>query len=303
MWEPDKACQPLALQEAAETAQTAEESQVPEAPSQEVVTMDTQPYLHRGSRSRRSSYAFSHREGYADLITQGTILRRSLAIDSDLLVDQRFLSDDEFVLNITRSPWYRRRMSQLQEKASSEDMPSSSTTSSYLTVVERTSCTKSTTPSTNVDSGSSLRKPSVRQVQLYSPEGLPPTTERPLSPRESQPLPLYQSSLENQPAALEEKQSFWKMSLLSWKSWRKETHSSEVETAAPPGETQTPCAAAETLPPSRAGSVTANQATEVEPSAPETQLSPTERPPGPGGQPSDTPPGTAASLPSPHEGR
>ncbi|CAK7292790.1 Phospholipid-transporting ATPase IK [Vulpes lagopus] len=43
------------------------------------------PQLRRESRARRSSYAFSHREGYADLITQGTILRRAPGPDSDLL--------------------------------------------------------------------------------------------------------------------------------------------------------------------------------------------------------------------------
>lgn len=30
----------------------------------------------RGSLHRRSSYAFSHKEGYADLITKGTSLRK-----------------------------------------------------------------------------------------------------------------------------------------------------------------------------------------------------------------------------------
>ncbi|XP_023393872.1 phospholipid-transporting ATPase IK [Pteropus vampyrus] len=220
-----------------------------EIPSQEIITVDTQPYLHRGSRSRRSSYAFSHREGYADLITQGTILRRSPAVNSDILADHTFLPDEELVLNITKSPWYRRRMSflgrtlRLQEKVSSEEVPSTSTASSSLTMEGKTSGTESTTPSTNVPSTSSLEKPSAKQVPPYSPEGLPPTTERPPSPRESQALPSYQSSLENRPAFLEEKKSFWKMSLLSWKSWQKESHSFEGGTAPPPNETQTACAA------------------------------------------------------------
>ncbi|XP_054574342.1 phospholipid-transporting ATPase IK [Eptesicus fuscus] len=43
----------------------------------EEITAEPLPYLCRQSRARRSSYAFSHREGYADLITQGTSLRRS----------------------------------------------------------------------------------------------------------------------------------------------------------------------------------------------------------------------------------
>uniref|UniRef100_A0A8C7AGQ3 Phospholipid-transporting ATPase n=1 Tax=Neovison vison TaxID=452646 RepID=A0A8C7AGQ3_NEOVI len=47
-----------------------------EAPSEEIVAVEPGPYPQRGSRGRRSSYAFSHREGYADLITQGTSLRK-----------------------------------------------------------------------------------------------------------------------------------------------------------------------------------------------------------------------------------
>ncbi|KAM8939292.1 phospholipid-transporting ATPase IK [Pelodytes ibericus] len=39
----------------------------------------------RGSLQRRSSYAFSHREGYADLITRGTSLRKSKPKDSGAL--------------------------------------------------------------------------------------------------------------------------------------------------------------------------------------------------------------------------
>nr|KAF6400409.1 ATPase phospholipid transporting 8B3 [Rousettus aegyptiacus] len=129
-----------------------QEEESEEAPSQDVITVDTQPYLHRGSRSRRSSYAFSHREGYADLITQGTSLQKSPVDTGDLLADHRFLPDEELVLNITKSPWYRRKMSflgrapQLQEKVSSEDETPSSSTSSYLTTEERTSCTNRAAP-------------------------------------------------------------------------------------------------------------------------------------------------------------
>ncbi|ELK29453.1 Putative phospholipid-transporting ATPase IK [Myotis davidii] len=48
----------------------------------EKITAEPLPYLCRQSRARRSSYAFSHREGYADLITQGTSLRRSPGVNS-----------------------------------------------------------------------------------------------------------------------------------------------------------------------------------------------------------------------------
>ncbi|XP_073542436.1 phospholipid-transporting ATPase IK [Phyllobates terribilis] len=52
---------------------------------QDVVTTVamTTPFK-RGSLNRRSSYAFSHKEGYADLITKGTSLRRSNANAPDL---------------------------------------------------------------------------------------------------------------------------------------------------------------------------------------------------------------------------
>ncbi|CAH6779279.1 Atp8b3 [Phodopus roborovskii] len=47
-----------------------------EVPTEEVTVEPAMKHLRRGIPARRSSYAFSHREGYADLITQGTILRR-----------------------------------------------------------------------------------------------------------------------------------------------------------------------------------------------------------------------------------
>ncbi|XP_069596745.1 phospholipid-transporting ATPase IK [Ranitomeya imitator] len=43
----------------------------------EVTTVAMTTPFRRGSLNRRSSYAFSHKEGYADLITKGTSLRRS----------------------------------------------------------------------------------------------------------------------------------------------------------------------------------------------------------------------------------
>ncbi|XP_054549002.1 phospholipid-transporting ATPase IK isoform X1 [Talpa occidentalis] len=64
-----------------------------EAPSEEIFTVEPAHYLQRESHARRSSYAFSHREGYADLITQGTILRRTGGANS-ILVDHRMPFDD-----------------------------------------------------------------------------------------------------------------------------------------------------------------------------------------------------------------
>ncbi|XP_075708420.1 phospholipid-transporting ATPase IK [Rhinoderma darwinii] len=47
----------------------------------EVNTVAMTAPFRRGSLNRRSSYAFSHKEGYADLITKGTSLRRSKVND------------------------------------------------------------------------------------------------------------------------------------------------------------------------------------------------------------------------------
>lgn len=45
-------------------------------------------------RARRSSYAFSHQEGYANLITQGTIMRRSRMLNKYSSDEDRSTSID-----------------------------------------------------------------------------------------------------------------------------------------------------------------------------------------------------------------
>lgn len=69
-----------------------------ELPAEEIITMESIPYLPRESRVRRSSYAFSHREGYADLIIQGTSLHRSTGVSSHVLCEE------ELALSIKESP-------------------------------------------------------------------------------------------------------------------------------------------------------------------------------------------------------
>ncbi|XP_012659874.1 phospholipid-transporting ATPase IK [Otolemur garnettii] len=59
------------------------EEEKEEASTEEITTVEPIPRLQRQTRSRRSSYAFSHREGYADLITQGTILRKPPEVSSE----------------------------------------------------------------------------------------------------------------------------------------------------------------------------------------------------------------------------
>uniref|UniRef100_A0A2K6C5Q3 P-type phospholipid transporter n=1 Tax=Macaca nemestrina TaxID=9545 RepID=A0A2K6C5Q3_MACNE len=73
----------------------AKEEKVEEGPSEEIFAVEPLPHLYRESRARRSSYAFSHREGYADLITQGTILRRGPGVSSDIASESIDPSDEE----------------------------------------------------------------------------------------------------------------------------------------------------------------------------------------------------------------
>lgn len=203
--------------------------------------MESLPYLRRKSRARRSSYAFSHREGYADLITRGTILRRSPGVDSDTLADHSVPCDEELAPSIKESPWYQRNLSLLgkkrhqhQGKVSSEDVRPPSAVSSSLTMEGQFSFTKNEAPSMNWPSGSFHKELPGKQARPYSSVNLPPIKGKPSSLAgswmpfsESRPLPSGQSSLKNQPASLG-KMSFWKMSLLSQRSWpciwQKESH-------------------------------------------------------------------------------
>ncbi|XP_036914129.1 phospholipid-transporting ATPase IK-like [Sturnira hondurensis] len=64
-----------------------EEEEVMEIPTEEIIA---------APRARRSSYAFSHQEGYANLITQGTILRRSPGVHRHM---QPMFSDEELSMS------------------------------------------------------------------------------------------------------------------------------------------------------------------------------------------------------------
>ena len=74
---------PFSLQEEEE-----EEEEEEVVPTEEIITIP---------RARRSSYAFSHQEGYANLITQGTILRRSPGVHRHM---HPMLSDEEHSTSI-----------------------------------------------------------------------------------------------------------------------------------------------------------------------------------------------------------
>uniref|UniRef100_A0A2K6C5Q9 ATPase phospholipid transporting 8B3 n=1 Tax=Macaca nemestrina TaxID=9545 RepID=A0A2K6C5Q9_MACNE len=89
---------------------------VEEGPSEEIFAVEPLPHLYRESRARRSSYAFSHREGYADLITQGTILRRGPGVSSDIASESIDPSDEEAFSSPKESHWHLRKMSFLGKK-------------------------------------------------------------------------------------------------------------------------------------------------------------------------------------------
>ncbi|XP_011928321.1 PREDICTED: phospholipid-transporting ATPase IK isoform X2 [Cercocebus atys] len=94
----------------------AKEEKVEEGPSEEILAVEPLPHLYRESRARRSSYAFSHREGYADLITQGTILRRGPGVSSDIASESIDPSDEEAFSSPKESHWHLRKMSFLGRK-------------------------------------------------------------------------------------------------------------------------------------------------------------------------------------------
>ncbi|XP_069445847.1 phospholipid-transporting ATPase IK isoform X5 [Ovis canadensis] len=229
--------------------------EVEKGTSEEVITVEPVPCIHRESRARRSSYAFSHREGYADLITQGTILRRSPGVNSDMLVDHT-MPPDEPSGSMKESLWYPRKMSFLGRKRHSHH-----------------------------------GKVSSEDMQPPSENLLP--TEIPLSALdsqttsvESQTLPSSQLSLQSQPAYLpQEKTSLWNIRKLSWKNWsyiwQKEPESRREGIL--PVSSSNLSSVMETVPPSAKGSSISEQPMEVEPSPVEREPSPMEWLPEPSG--------------------
>ncbi|XP_060272457.1 phospholipid-transporting ATPase IK isoform X11 [Ovis aries] len=265
--------------------------EVEKGTSEEVITVEPVPCIHRESRARRSSYAFSHREGYADLITQGTILRRSPGVNSDMLVDHT-MPPDEPSGSMKESLWYPRKMSFLGRKrhshhgkVSSEDMQPPSEVSSSLTM-DRRSAPHPQPLNKTWPSGS------LQEKLPYSPQNLLPT-EIPLSALdsqttsvESQTLPSSQLSLQSQPAYLpQEKTSLWNIRKLSWKNWsyiwQKEPEPRREGIL--PVSSSNLSSVMETVPPSAKGSSISEQPMEVEPSPVEREPSPMEWLPEPSG--------------------
>ncbi|KAI5177057.1 phospholipid-transporting ATPase IK isoform X1 [Manis pentadactyla] len=204
-----------------------------EAPGEEIITAEPVPCMHRESRARRSSYAFSHREGYADLITQGTILWRTPGVSSDLLAGHTIPRDEELPSSAKESPWCSRKMSFLGRRghqhggrASSAAIQPPSVVSSSLTVggqdnhfsLHKDMATATNAPSRSLQEELPVRRErslSLEQRSCSPCDSLSPAEDRPLSPRgrgqlppsESQSQLLGQLSSESWPAPLKGKMS------------------------------------------------------------------------------------------------
>nr|XP_055102993.1 phospholipid-transporting ATPase IK-like isoform X2 [Symphalangus syndactylus] len=169
----------------------AKEEKVEEGPSEDIFTVEPLPHVYWESCARRSSYAFSHHEGYADLITQGTILRRGPGVSSDIASESLDLSDEEASSSPKESHWHLRKKSFLGKKKCQPQGLVSSQEVQHLP-----------TPSSSfsMDRQSALHSENQRALPKYVltstnrlsgsfQEQLPRVQERPLSPKQRPPSP------------------------------------------------------------------------------------------------------------------
>ncbi|XP_058284118.1 phospholipid-transporting ATPase IK [Hylobates moloch] len=169
----------------------AKEEKVEEGPSEDIFTVEPLPHVYWESRARRSSYAFSHHEGYADLITQGTILRRGPGVSSDIASESLDPSDKEASSSAKESHWHLRKKSFLgKKKCQPQGLVSSQE-------VQRLPTPSS---SFSMDRQSALHSENQRALPKYVltstnrlsgsfQEQLPRVQERPLSPKQRPPSP------------------------------------------------------------------------------------------------------------------
>ncbi|XP_045656089.1 phospholipid-transporting ATPase IK isoform X2 [Ursus americanus] len=260
----------LALRVICQALKKAGPQEVEEAPSEEIITVEPGPYLHRGSRGRRSSYAFSHREGYADLITQGTSLRKAPGVHSDMLVADTIPSEEELTPGVRPSFRFSRKMSLLgrrkqprQAEASAEEtQPAGLASTSAAADRQRGSDQHVAAPEAR-PRGSVGQSPPRKRESAPPPSGGPAQLSGP-------------PSLGGQPA-LPENGSLWKIPSLSWTSWsyswQKLLQLPGEGPEPPPG--RSPPEAGPTPPPAAGESPTDGPPTRGEPSPSESRLSPT----------------------------
>ncbi|XP_054321399.2 phospholipid-transporting ATPase IK isoform X1 [Pongo pygmaeus] len=177
----------------------AKEEKVEEGPSEDIFTVEPLPHVHRESRARRSSYAFSHHEGYADLITQGTILRRGPGVSSDIASESLNPSDEEASSSPKESHWHLRKMSflgkkkrQSQGQVSSQEVQLPPTPSSLFSMDRQSALHSENQPalpkyvltSSNRLSGSFQEQLPRAQERSLSPKQRPPSPEKLLLTKE-----------------------------------------------------------------------------------------------------------------------
>ncbi|XP_075400580.1 phospholipid-transporting ATPase IK [Tenrec ecaudatus] len=146
---------------------------VEEVPPSEEAMGEPISYLYREARVRRSSYAFSHREGYADLITQGTILRRARDTNDELAgeEDQPPLECEVPPL-FGDSTWRPRRMSLLGKKKLSHIEVI--TSEMLVSISRRTSSVPKQASALKELAGRPTAARSADHVRVSSPEQRPP---------------------------------------------------------------------------------------------------------------------------------
>ncbi|XP_042540962.1 phospholipid-transporting ATPase IK-like [Dipodomys spectabilis] len=224
-----------------------------EVPKEEVLGVEAVPYLPRESRARRSSYAFSHHEGYADLITHGTILRRPHEAPSEPLYASPIPSEGEEEEPSTgrkRSLWLPRKTSSWLRRSRhhtakdlAEDRAAFSAQSSSVTASTPSVLYSESQASRPSRSPTTISMPSRSSQKMSSPPGSQPSLAedwRLVSPSE----PPFQT-WESQPDSLEGRSQSWTP---FWKNWQKETHPLGEDAESLPRLTHT--APPKTLPPS-----------------------------------------------------
>ncbi|XP_008579413.1 PREDICTED: probable phospholipid-transporting ATPase IK [Galeopterus variegatus] len=280
-----------------------------EAPGEEVAA-EPVPHFHRESRRRRSSYAFSHHEGYAHLITQGTILRKSPETsDDDGVSDAPVPSEEELPSSRKASLWHPRSLSlggkkrrQHRAKGSSEEAQPPATGGSVMSehgpstpyLKNQTAVTNKLPTSLSSLYESFQEESSVTLERPPSSEQRPPSPERLLSTKERSPslhIVFREPSItlgnrpwsSELPQSSEEKLSCWRASALFWKSgpyiWEKQPHPSKEGTVPLPSKPHT--SVVETALPSTADPSLNQQPVAVEPWPAERQPSPVEWLPAP----------------------
>lgn len=179
-WESDSPALPFALQE----------EKVEEGPREDIFTVEPVPHLYRESHARRSSYAFSHHEGYADLITQGTILRTGPGVNNDIASDSPVPCEEEASLSPKESHWHLRKVSSMGKKCQQQGRVSSEETQSPSTISSLFSMDSlSTFHSENQPALLKNLLASTNRLSGSFQEQLPRVQERPLSPKQRPPSP------------------------------------------------------------------------------------------------------------------